>query len=114
MSYIKLGDYKKAEEELEYAVYLDPEFVSAYLDLAHLYDSQKDYDRAIISWQKVLEIKPDFSEKYKILYNLGLMYQRKKMPHQALIYFKQALDSAPEGSSLIENIKKEIEKLKSD
>ena len=111
LSYIKLGDYKKAEEELEYAVYLDPEFVSAYLDLAHLYDSQKDYDRAIISWEKVLEIKPDFSEKYKILYNLGLMYQRKKMPHQALVYFEQALNSAPEGSSLIENIKKEIMKI---
>jgi O-antigen ligase/Tfp pilus assembly protein PilF len=114
LCYIKLGDYKKAEEELEYAVYLDSEFISAYLDLAHLYDSQQDYDRAIINWLKVLEINPDYSERYKILYNLGLMYQRKEMLYRALFYFRQALDSAPEGNSLIENIKKEIEKLKSD
>jgi O-antigen ligase/Tfp pilus assembly protein PilF len=114
LSYIKLGDYKKAEEELEYAVYLDSEFISAYLDLAHLHDSQQDYDRAIISWEKVLKINPDYSERYKILYNLGLMYQRKKMSQQALVYFKQALDSAPEDSSLIENIKKEIMKIEPD
>jgi len=111
LCYIKLGDYKKAEKELEYAVYLDSEFITAYLDLAHLYDSQKDYDRAIINWEKVLEIKPNFSEKYKILYNLGLMYQRKKMSHKALFYFRQALDSAPEGDSLIESITKEIKRL---
>ena len=111
LSYIKLGDYKKAEEELEYAVYLDSEFISAYLDLAHLYDSQQDYDQAITNWLKVLEIKPDYSERYKILYNLGLMYQRKEMPYKALFYFRQALDSAPEGSSFIENIKKEIRKI---
>lgn len=114
LCYIKLGDYKKAEEELEYAVYLDPAFISAYLDLAHLYDSQQDYDRAIINWLKVLEINPDYSERYKILYNLGLMYQRKEMPYKALFYFRQALDSAPEGNSLIENITKEIKRLESE
>jgi O-antigen ligase/Tfp pilus assembly protein PilF len=114
LSYIKLGDYKKAEEELEYAVYLDSEFISAYLDLAHLYDSQQDYDQAIANWLKVLEINPGYSERYKILYNLGLMYQRKKMPHKALFYFRQALDSAPESNPLIGNITKEIERLESE
>ena len=79
LCYIKLGDYEKAEEELEYAVYLDSEFISAYLDLANLYSSQQNYDQAIANWLKVLEINPDYSERYKILYNLGLIYQRKKM-----------------------------------
>jgi len=114
LSYIKLGDYKKAEKELEYAIYLDPEFISAYLDLAYLYSDQQNYDQAIINWLRVLEINPDCSERYKILYSLGLMYQRKKMPYKALFYFRQALDSAPEDSSLIENIKKEIMKIESD
>jgi tetratricopeptide (TPR) repeat protein len=114
LCYIKLGNYKKAEEELEYAVYLDSEFISAYLDLAHLYDSQKDYDRAIINWLKVLEINPNYSERYKILYNLGLMYQRKEMTYRALFYLRQALDSAPDGNSLIENITKEIKRLESE
>jgi tetratricopeptide (TPR) repeat protein len=114
LSYIKLGDYKKAEEELEYAVYLDTEFISAYLDLAHLYESQHNYDQAIANWLKVLKINPNYSERYKILYNLGLMYQRKKMTYKALFYFRQALNSAPEGSSLIENITKEIKILESE
>jgi len=42
------------------------------------------------------------------------MYQRKKMSHKALFYFKQALDSAPEGNPLIENITKEIKRLESE
>ncbi|HDK25679.1 MAG TPA: tetratricopeptide repeat protein [Candidatus Atribacteria bacterium] len=114
LCYIKLGDYKKAEEELGYAVYLDSEFISAYLDLANLYSNQQNYDQAIANWLKVLEINPGYSERYKILYNLGLMYQRKKMSHKALFYFKQALDSAPEGNPLIENITKEIKRLESE
>jgi len=114
MSYIKLGNHKEAEKQLLQAVYIDSQFIGTYLDLAHLYDSQQNYDQAIVNWLKALEINPDYSERYKILYNLGLMYQRKKMPHKALFYFRQALDSAPEGDSLIENITKEIKKIESN
>jgi tetratricopeptide (TPR) repeat protein len=104
MSYIKLGNHKEAEEQLLQAVYIDSQFTGTYLNLAYLYSSQQNYDHAIANWLKVLEINPGYLERYKILYNLGLMYQRKKMPYKALFYFKQALDSAPEDGPHIENI----------
>ena len=114
MSYMKLGNQKEAEDQLLQAVYIDSQFIGTYLNLAHLYSGQQNYDQAITNWLKVLEIKPDYSERYKILYNLGLMYQRKKMPYKALFYFKQALDSAPEDGPHIENITKEIKRLESE
>ena len=114
MSYIKLGNHKEAEEQLLQAVYIDSQFIGTYLNLAHLYSGQQDYDRAIANWLKVLEINPDYPERYKILYNLGLMFQRKKMPYKALFYFKQALDSAPKDGPHIENITKEIKRLESE
>lgn len=114
MSYMKLGNQKEAEEQLLQAVYIDSQFIGAYLNLAHLYSGQQNYDQAIANWLKALEINPDYSERYKILYNLGLMYQRKKMSYKALFYFRQALDSAPNDGPHIENISKEIKRLESE
>lgn len=114
MSYMKLGNQKEAEEQLLQAVYIDSQFIGTYLNLAHLYSGQQNYDQAIANWLKALEINPDYSESYKILYNLGLMYQRKEMPYKALFYFKQALDSAPKDGPYIENISKEIKRLESE
>ena len=111
MSYVKLGNQKEAEEQLLQAVYIDSQFIGNYLNLAYLYSGQQNYDQAIANWLKVLEINPDYPERYKILYNLGLMYQRKKMSHKALFYFRQALDSAPKDGPHIENITKEIKRL---
>ena len=114
MSYVKLDKPEEAEEQLLQAVYIDSQFTGSYLNLAHLYSGQQNNDQAIANWLKVLEVEPNYSERYKILYNLGLMYQRKKMPHRALFYFKQALDSAPKDGPDIENITKEIKRLESE
>jgi len=62
----------------------------------------------IIEWKKILQINPDFSEKYDILYFIGLTYEKKQMPDKALEYFLQALQLAPEGSPIIEEIEKEL------
>ena len=51
---------------------------------------------------------PNYSEKYNVLYYLGLTYEKKEMPDRALEYFLQALQLAPEGSPVIEDIEKEI------
>ncbi len=107
--YFQTGFYKKAEGKFKYTIYLDPKFTKAYLKLAYLYAKQKDYDKAIIEWNKVLEIEePDFSEKYNVLYYIGLTYQKKQMPDKALEYFLQALQLVPEDSTIIKDIEKEI------
>jgi tetratricopeptide (TPR) repeat protein len=109
--YFQTGFYKKAEEKFRYTAYLGPKFTNAYLKLAYLYAEQKDYDKAIIEWNKTLEIEPNFSEKYNVLYFIGLTYQKKEMPDKALEYFLEALELAPEGSPIIEEIEKEIDNI---
>lgn len=108
LNYPKLNMFEKAEKEYKYAIYLDPKFMKAYIDLAYLYAKLEEYDKAIIEWNKILEIDPDFSEKYNVLYFIGLAYNKKEKPDRALEYFLQALQLAPEGSSIIEEIENEI------
>jgi len=62
----------------------------------------------IIEWNKILKIDPNYSEKYNVFYYLGLTYQKKEMPDKALEYFLEALELAPEGSPIIEEIEGEI------
>jgi len=108
LCYKQQENYQKAEEEFKYAIYLNPKFIDAYADLAYLYAIQKDYDKAIAEWNKILEIEPNFSEKYNVIYYMGLAFNKKQIPDKALEYFLQALQLAPEGSPIIEEIEREI------
>jgi len=108
LCYMLVKNYRQAEEELKHAIYIDPKFIKAYADLAYLYAIQKEYDKAIVEWNKILKISPNFPEKYNILYYIGLTYQKKEIPDKALEYFVQALQLAPEGNPIIEEIEKEI------
>jgi len=111
LCYMKMGDYQRAEEELKYAIYLDPRFTQAYSDLGLLYFEKGNYDGAIEQWKKILEIEPNFREKYIILINLGMVYDKKGMPDKALEYFVHALQLVPEGSPIIEEIEKGIDNI---
>ena len=106
--YSQIGLYKKAEDEFKQAIYLNLKFSKAYYDLGYLYFIQERYDDTIEQWNKILEIEPDFSNKYIVLNNLGIVYEKKGMSAEALEYFLQALQLAPEGSPIIEEIEEEI------
>ncbi|GAH54826.1 unnamed protein product, partial [marine sediment metagenome] len=108
LSYTQSGNYQEAEKEFRHAIYLDPKFTKAYVDLAYLHAIQENYDGAITQWNKILEIDSDFSEKYNVLYYLGLTYRKKQMPDKALEYFLQALQLVPDGSTITEEIEEEI------
>jgi len=108
LNYSKLNMFEKAENEFKHAIYLDPKFTKAYIDLAYLYAKQEEYDKAIAEWNKILEVDPNFSEKYNVLYFMGLAYQKKQMPDKALEYFLKALQLVPEGSPIESEIEGEI------
>lgn len=108
LNYSKLNMFEKAEKEFKHAIYLDPKFTEGYHYLGLLCFSQGDYDGAIEQWNQILEIEPDFINKYIVLNNLGMVYNKKEMPDSALEYFVQALELVPEGSPIIEEIEKEI------
>ena len=111
LTYFNLNMFKEAEEELKKAIYLDPKFTEGYHYLGLLYFQQEDYDKAVEQWNKILEIEPDFPNKYIVLNNLGIVYNKKKMPDKALEYFVQALQLVPEGSPIEEEIEEEINKI---
>ena len=111
LSYMKSGMYKEAEKELKRAIYLYPNFTKAYIDLAYLYAIQEEYDKAIVAWNNILETEPNFSEKYNVLYFIGLTSQKKQMPDKALEYFLEALQLVPEGSPIEKEIEGEIYKI---
>lgn len=104
----KLGNLKEAEDEFKMAIYLNPKYIKAFNHLYWLYYNNKFYNKAIEQSEKLLERLPNFSEKYTILYYIGIAYQKKEMPDKALKYFLQALELAPEGSPIIEEIEEEI------
>jgi len=109
--YSQVGLYKKAENEFKYAVYLDPKNSKTYHNLGLLYFLEEDYDNAIGQWSKILEIDPDFPNKYIVLNNLGIVYKKKEMPDKALEYFLQALSLVPEGDSIEKELEEEINKI---
>jgi len=111
LNYSKLNMFEKAEKEYKHAIYLGPKFTKAYIDLAYLYAKQEEYDKAIIEWNKILEVDPNFSENYNVLYFIGLAYNKKEMPDRALEYFIQALQLVPEGDPIEEEIEEEINKI---
>ena len=109
--YSQIDLYKKAEDEFKQAIYLNPKYDKAYYDLGYLYFMQEKFDDTIKQWNKILEIEPNFPNKHIVLNNLGIVYTKKKMPNKALEYFLEALQLAPEGSSIIEEIELEINKI---
>ncbi len=106
--YTRLKKYSKAEEEFIQAIYLNPKLTKSHYNLGYLYFIQERYNDTIEQWNKILEIEPNFPNKYIVMNNLGIVYQKKKMPDKALEYFLDALTLAPEGSPIMENIEEEI------
>jgi len=106
--YIQINLFKEAEEEFKRAIYLNPKFTKAYYELGYLYFVQEKFDDTIEQWNKILEIEPNFPNKYIIFNKLGIVYSKREMPDKALEYFLEALQLAPEGSPIIEELEEEI------
>lgn len=111
LCYLQTGNYIEAEKNLKYAIFLDPKFIKAYFNLGYLYYLQKEFDRAIEQWNNILSIEPDYEKRYIIFYYLGMAYSARDINDKALEYFLEALQLAPEGSPIIEEIEGEINKI---
>ena len=111
LSYMQSGNYKKAQEEFEHAIYLDPKFYEVYNDLASLYVYQSEYEKAIETWQKAIDLGLEFKEKHIFLYYIGISYQRMGNQEEAYNYFLEALKEVPDDSPIMEDIERELLKI---
>lgn len=61
-AYLDKHDYKRAIDDLDAAIQLNPGTTDAFLVRANAYLHKKDYDRALLDYEHVLSMKPDNSE----------------------------------------------------
>ncbi len=91
--YIKRGDYKQAEIELQKTIDLDDKFLFAYFNLGEVYRKQKQYNLALTSYKKAFEIKKDWGWSH---YGIGLIYLEQGRVDDAELSLKQAIKDSPE------------------
>ena len=79
-----------------------PNLPNGYIDLAAAYAEQKEYNSAIESLQKALELSINDSEKYAIYYNFAVIYMDVQDWDNSLKYANLAKSLLPQGSSTSE------------
>ncbi len=65
-AYLGLGEVSKAQQELEGALQFFPDSVALHSSIANVYSSNKEIQKAIFHYQKVLELKPDIENAEQI------------------------------------------------
>jgi len=118
MAYLAKTDFKKALENFEKAIEINPELAAAYSGIGVILFQQKEYDKAITQFKKALEINPELSEaseKYKTVlaekekqeknvkklvgithFNKGNNYRRKGEFENAIKEYTLAIKHNPE------------------
>jgi tetratricopeptide (TPR) repeat protein len=81
----------KAVDAYNKAIALEPVDVwDDYINQGNAYDEAGDIKAALASYQKALEIKPDYGEAF---YNRGVAYEGQKMLAEAKADFQRAYDA---------------------
>jgi len=98
-SYIMRRDWAKAEVQLQRAIALKPDFTRARMNLAMTQAQLGRYDEAFKNFSYVL---PPADAHY----NMGLMYQSKRMVAEATKEYKEALKANPQMVAAQEQLKR--------
>jgi tetratricopeptide (TPR) repeat protein len=84
--------FKRAQEQAEAVLKLEPANVAAEILLGNAYAGQQDFDKAIEAMQKALALDPG---NLSAALNLGAAQMRKNEPDKAEATFKEALQKHP-------------------
>ena len=94
-TYSHMGDYRRAIEEAQKAIALDPNFGNPYNDIGVYLIEQGKEDEAIPYFEKAIHTKRYCCYQFPH-FNLGRIYLKKKMYDQAREKFKEALKIDPD------------------
>lgn len=91
LAYIKLGEFTKARESFREILKMrgDEFRQGAHIGMADSYFEEKDFDRAIGIYEKILTVYPRAMRLPGVYYNLGLCYKEKDNPARANSYFRR-------------------------
>ena len=80
--------YQEAKNYIEQA----PDLPSGYIDIASAYAEQNDYNNALKSLKKALELSSTSEEKFIVYYNIAITYFNIKDFDKALDYSQKAVE----------------------
>ncbi len=87
------SDTEQAKTMLLKALDLDPENIPCLTQLGFIYVEQKDYPSAIVTFQKVSAVKPDFAHAY---FNLGYLFWETEDYARAKDMYRRVIELKPE------------------
>jgi len=93
LNYFRLKDFRRAHEEFETTLQLDPKFALAtyYLGLTQIQTG--DMEGASLSFSRTLELDPT---NFSAAYNLGAAYLKRNRVEDALRLFQRAVEINPD------------------
>jgi tetratricopeptide (TPR) repeat protein len=94
-TYSHMGDYRRAIEEAQKAIALDPNFGNPYNDIGVYLITQGKEDEAIPYLEKAIQAKRYCCYQFPH-FNLGRIYLKKKMYERARERFKEVLKIDPD------------------
>ncbi len=90
--YLSEGKLKLAAEYYKEVMRLNPLYIEAYINLAHIYNEQKHYDAAESTLLKALTIHPHL---WLAHFNLGIVSEYLNKPDQAISCYQKVLRKRP-------------------
>ena len=100
VDFADMGDYRRAIQEYDQAIALDPEFHGAYLNRGNIYLRFGDYQSAIRDYSRAIEIDPDAPGAYD---NRGNAYAALGQYDRALRDHTQAIEVDPRFAAAYDN-----------
>ncbi len=92
-NYVRLGKLPEAIEELSIVTELNPEDLQARYLLALLYSTQKDYEKAALSYESILKLLSEEDPQNIEIYGyLGQLYYTQKQMDKAISQFEKILE----------------------
>ncbi len=87
LTFFEAKQYSDANDYIDRAIQYDSTFVEAYILRGQMANEQRKTDKAIKSYQKAIEINPDFYPK--LIYMLAAMELDNGYYHEALKHYKE-------------------------
>ncbi|MCB1093970.1 MAG: tetratricopeptide repeat protein [Verrucomicrobiae bacterium] len=86
------GKFAQARVDYENCLALNPQFIQARFNLAHVYLQLKEFDLAILQYQSVLGSDPGNALAHS---NLGRIFDQKRDPSRAATHYRRAIENDP-------------------
>jgi tetratricopeptide (TPR) repeat protein len=90
--YYATGDPEQGFPLIEQSLKINPNYQYGYFNEALIYKGEKNWDKSIGLFDKVIQIAPDNAWAY---YGISTIYADRNMVPQSLDYLKQAIDIDP-------------------